>query len=94
MKNALENEFAEVLYILNKIEKEYKAKIPKDLMQVFYNGCNKKYLNKLIKENNNIENINYLETTLTIIAYLNLKYWCETSKEKNSFKKLYINNCM
>ena len=33
----------------------------------------------------------YSQEALSIIAYLNLKYWCETNEEKRYYRDMYLN---
>lgn len=92
MKENLEPAFSEVLDILNNIEPEYRQKIPKDIIEIFQEECDKTYLSELKKSTINIKEKEYSEDALTIIAYLNLKYWCNNDDEKRKYRDMYFNN--
>ena len=92
MKEDFSNIFSEVLDMINYVEQEYKDKIPKSLMEMFYEECNKSYLKKLSNENIEMKDKKYSEDALAIIAYLNLKYWCKDNKEKRKYRDMYFKN--
>ena len=90
MISNLANAYSEVLDILNYIEIEFKQKIPKDMIQMFKDECNKDYLKTLLQDKTDRSEKDYSEEALSIIAYLNLKYWCETNKEKKYYRDMYL----
>lgn len=93
MEKNLSKDFAEVLYVLDNIEKKYKEKIPKNVLQIIIDECDKSYLNELLRNNkDDFLTRNYSEETIVIIAYLNLKYWCETNEEKKYYRDMYLKN--
>lgn len=92
MVNNLASTFSEVIDILDNIEHEYKKKIPNDILIVFENECDKKYLKYLKKDKSDLKNKNYSKDALTIIAYLNLKYWCKSNEEKRKYRDIYLKN--
>lgn len=92
MDKNMANAYSEVLDILDYIEPQYKAKIPKDMLDMFKSECNKDYLNILLKDETDRLEKNYSEEALSIIAYLNLKYWCETKEEKKYYRDMYLKN--
>lgn len=92
MEKDLSKDFAEVLYIIDNIEKKYKEKIPKDIMQVIIDECDKSHLKELLRDNKeDFLEKDYSKGALSIIAYLNLKYWCETNEEKRYYRDMYLN---
>lgn len=90
MNKNMTNAYSEVLYILDYIEPKYKLKVPKDMLDMFKKECNKNYLNTLIEDKTDAIEKEYSEEALSIIAYLNLKYWCETKEEKKYYRDMYL----
>ena len=90
MDKNIANAYAEVLDILNYIEPQYKVKIPKDMLDMFKSKCNKDYLKALQEDKTDSLEKNYSEEALSIIAYLNLEYWCETKEEKKYYRDMYL----
>ena len=90
MNKNMTNAYSEVLDILDYIEPIYKYKIPKDMLDMFKSECNKEYLNTLQLDKTDALEKNYSEEALSIIAYLNLKYWCETKEEKKYYRDMYL----
>ena len=88
----LKTAYAEVLDILNYIGSDYISLIPDDTMQLFERECDKDYLHKLKADSRDATSKEYSEEALAIIAYLNLKYWCEDDAEKKYYKDLYLSN--
>lgn len=83
--------YAEVDEILGIIEDSFLNKIPKKLRDFFKSAKDKNY-SKKIDTNRAIEEQSLLSETLAIIAFLNLKYWCEDEKEKERLIKIYKEN--
>lgn len=92
MEKNIDKAFSEVLDMLNYIEPQYKVKIPSDMMNMFKEECDKTYLKQLLNDKTEIKEKKYSEEALSIIAYLNLKYWCESVEEKNIYRNLYLKN--
>lgn len=90
MDKKMANAYSEVLDILDYIEPIYKYKIPKDMLDMFKSECNKEYLHTLQLDKTDSLEKNYSEEALSIIAYLNLKYWCETKEEKKYYRDMYL----
>lgn len=92
MKKNLSKAFAEVLYILDNIEIQYKVKVPKNMLDMFKDECDKKYLNILHESKGDFLDKDYSKDSLAIISYLNLKYWCETKEEKKYYRDMLFEN--
>lgn len=92
MDKNMANAYSEVLDILNNIEPEFRAETPKDLLDLFKDECNKCYLDALLSDKTNFLEKNYSKEALSIIAYLNLKYWCKTKEEQKYYRDMYLKN--
>ena len=92
MDNNLANAYSEVLDILNYIEPQYKSLIPQNMLNMFKSDCNKTYLELLLKDKTDRLEKEYSEEALSIIAYLNLKYWCKSPEEKKYYRDMYLKN--
>ena len=90
MDKNMANTYSEVLDILNYIEPQYKCKIPKDMLEMFKSECNKEYLNALMADQTDSLKKDYSEEALSIISFLNLKYWCESQEEKKYYRDMYL----
>lgn len=91
MSYIMRQAYAEVDEILEIIEKDYLDKIPQKLRDFFKSAKDKNYSKKidLVRP---IEEQNFLDETMAIIAFLNLKYWCEDEKERERLIKVYKAN--
>ena len=85
--------YVEVLEILNNMDSKYIEKIPKKLIEFFINNSSKEYKFKLDKSLP-IEEQNLKESTINILAMLNLNYWCESEEHKKVLLKKYYDNEM
>lgn len=90
--NISPNTYSEVIFILKYIEPEYTLKVPKDIIDTFKKECNKEYLRELSADKTDPLERDYSKDALAIIAYLNLKYWCETNEEKKYYRDMYLKN--
>lgn len=91
MKNEQGESYTEVLTILNYMETEYQQKIPKKLIDFFKRNSAKDYKFDIdlaipLKEQK------LKDKTLSILAILNLNYWCENEVEKQELIKKYSEN--
>lgn len=83
--------YAEIFEILSYMEKAKVMKIPTEILQSFKENRKKGYISKIDKNDiYNKENIT--ETTLNILAYLNLNYWVDENKRKELVSKYRIND--
>lgn len=83
--------YKEIITILNNMEKEYQEKIPKKLIRFFEKNSAKEYkfdidLNIPFKEQK------LKSKTVTLLAILNLNYWCKNEEEKKELIKKYSEN--
>ena len=91
MKNEQRESYTEVLTILNYMEIEYQEKIPKKLIEFFKRNSAKDYKFDIdlaipLKEQK------LKAKTLSLLAMLNLNYWCENEEEKQELMKKYSEN--
>ena len=91
MKNELLKAYAEVDKVLSYMENKYIEKIPKKMREIFktekLEGYNPKINPKVPLDEQNIQS-----KTLSILAMLNLNYWCENYEEKQELISLYSEN--
>lgn len=80
--------YSEVLEVLRHMNKIYVDKIPKKLIMFFYDNCSLDYEYRMTKP---IEEEELKESTIDILALLNLNYWSETSNKEELIMKYSIN---
>ena len=83
--------YTEVDNFIELLDEYYKNKIPKKLREFFKNEKEEKYI-KNIYRNIPIKEQNLLQETLSIIAFLNLQYWCDDEEERKRLRKIYTEN--
>lgn len=83
--------YVEVLEILKHMDKKYVAKIPRDLREFFERNASKEY-EFHIDLSIPLEEHKLKEITISILAMLNLNYWCETEEHKQELLKKYHEN--
>ena len=88
----LKKSYAEVLDMLRFVGSEYKALVPAEELNLFETECDYQYRLKLEADSTPVDDRQYSEEALAIIAYLNLKYWCKSEEEKQYYKEIYIKN--
>lgn len=91
MENELLKAYAEVDKILSFMENKYVEKIPNKMREMFKNEKLEGY-NPDIKPNIPLDEQNLQRKTLSILAMLNLNYWCESEQEKQELIALYSEN--
>ena len=79
--------YVELLSFLNLIDKEKYNKIPKSFIEFMENNKDRSY-EKVVYANRPIEEQNLMQETLDLIAFLNLKYWCDED-EKARLNAIY-----
>lgn len=83
--------YSEVLAFLDVIDESLVQKVPQKLIEFFQKEKDKDYI-KIFNPNVSIATQGVLEETLALIAFLNLKYWCDTPEEKERLMKIYREN--
>ena len=78
--------YSEVLVILENMEDEYKNKVPQELINFFKRNEAKEYVFKLDNSIPLTEQ-RIKEKTLSLLAILNLNYWCSIDERKELIKK-------
>lgn len=91
MENNLLKAYAEVDTILSCMESQYVEKVPKKMRNLFKNEKLIGYEPKIDK-NMPLDKQNLQRKTLSILAMLNLNYWCEDENEKQELIKEYAEN--
>lgn len=83
--------YSEVYAILNLMNPKYINKIPNRLKTIIKEEMDKEYKPE-IKFDIPLTEQKLNKKTFTILAMLNLNYWCETQEHKNELIKLYAQN--
>ena len=83
--------YSEVYAILNLMNPKYINKIPSRLKLIIKEEMDKEYKPE-IKYDIPLTEQKLNKKTFTILAMLNLNFWCETQEHKNELIKLYANN--
>ena len=91
MENNLSKAYTEVLLILSYMEQKYVDMIPKKLLELFNEEKDKNYQPN-INPNISLAEQNLQRKTLTLLAMLNLNYWCKDENEKQEMLKMYYEN--
>ncbi len=91
METTLNNAYAEVNQILDKLGRKYKNKVPRKLLKLFKEQQNLEY-KKILEKTKKVENLQISRTALIIISILNLKYWEKDEEKKKQLKKQYLEN--
>lgn len=95
MKNHMNKErreaYVEVLEVLNHMESKYIKKIPLELIEFFKDNSSNEYefhLDKTIP----LDEQEFKEITINVLAMLNLNYWCESEEHKKRLLEKYYDN--
>lgn len=83
--------YTEVDNFIELLDEYHKNRIPKKLRDFFKDEKEERYV-KNIYRNIPIKEQNLLQESLSLIAFLNLQYWCEDEEEKERLRKIYANN--
>jgi len=87
--NNIPTAYAEVLAFLDALGEPYKGKIPKEILdnleRMKDKTCKRTY-------DRNDTNPDLSHEALTLIAWLNMEYWCEDEEEKIRLKAAYDRN--
>lgn len=92
MKLKIEKVFSEILDMLGYVKTVHINKIPKDLLDMLNEECDKEYLKFLTENKTEFDKRCYSNEALAAIAYINLKYWCKDAEEIKKYSKIYIDN--
>lgn len=85
--NTYKKAYADIYYILNALEEEYRNKVHDKLIEFFRENADQYYVPKIDITKKLIDQ-NISEETEQLICLLNLNYWC-TPKEKDELLKRY-----
>ena len=91
MVNERAKAYSEVFAIIKLMEPKYIKKIQNKLKKVIIHEMDKKYKPD-INPNIPLKEQNLCKKTYTILAMLNINYWCEGQEKKNELIQLYKNN--
>lgn len=83
--------YSEVYEILNLLDKEYKEKVP-DKVRTFFEEERLKDYKPEINVDIPLIDQNLKRETITLLAILNLNYWCDTPEEKQEIIDELANN--
>ena len=83
--------YSEVYAFMNTIGQEYINKVPKRIYEKIRNNRDKSY-NPIYNKNQTMTKDSISKEALSLIAGLNLQYWCEDEKEKQRLKNIYAQN--
>lgn len=79
--------YSEVLEVLRHMNKIYVDKIPKKIIMFFYDNCSLDYEYRMTKP---IEEEVLKESTIDILALLNLNYWSKASNKEDLIMKYAV----
>lgn len=91
MSTYTQETYGEICEFLELIGNKYKSKIPSNLLELFEENKLAEYVPH-INPDVPIKEQSLKEETISLIAFLNLKYWCEDEKEIKRLKEVYENN--
>ncbi len=91
MDNELKKAYSEVYKIINLMDREYIEKIPEKIRKLFKEQKDENYVPQ-IDVNIPLLKQNLQSRTLSILAMINLDYWCESEEERNELLKIYDEN--
>lgn len=91
MMNNYSYAYAETLEVLDNMEEIYIQKIPQKLIDFLRENSSKDYQNHITTDKP-LKNQNLNQTTLNLLALINLKYWVESEEHKKELLKKYKDN--
>lgn len=83
--------YSEVDNFLELLSEKTKNKVPQNIRDSFKRNKDPNY-QKIINPNVAIKDQNLMRETLSVIAMLNLNYWCENDEERKRLMTLYREN--
>lgn len=83
--------YSEVYSFLNTLGSEYIKKIPEKIYNTVKDNRDKEY-NPVYKKEQTLKKGMLSNEAISLIAALNLQYWCENDEEKKELKEKYLEN--
>lgn len=83
--------YSEVYSFLNALGNNYIKQIPSSVYNTIKENRDVNY-NPVFNSNQKITNDMLSQEAISLIAALNLQYWCKDAEEKKELKQTYINN--
>ena len=83
--------YAETLEVLENMEEIYIQKIPQKFIDFLKENSSKDYQNHITTDKP-LKNQNLNQTTLNLLALINLKYWVESEEHKKELLNKYKDN--
>lgn len=83
--------YSEVYSFLNTLGSEYIKKIPEKIYNTIKDNRDKEY-NPIYKKDQSLKEGMLSIEALSLIAALNLQYWCNNDEEKRELKEKYLDN--
>ena len=83
--------YVELLEILKRVDEKLVEKIPEDLLRFFNRNKSQEY-EYVYDDNKSLSEQNLSSLTLSILAMLNLNYWCESEEHKQELLNRYNEN--
>lgn len=91
MTYEIKRAYTEVYQVLENMPKEYRNKIPQNILKLLETARIEGYKQEIEKENP-IDSSKLSKQAMTILAILNYHYWCPNRKVKNDLYKVYAQN--
>lgn len=91
MTYEIKRAYTEVYQVLENLPKEYRNKIPQNILELMKAARIDGYKQEIEKENP-IDSSKLSKQAMTILAVLNYHYWCPNRKVKNDLYKIYAKN--
>lgn len=91
MEKERKEAYVEVLEILKNMDKTQVSKVPLELREFFERNASKEY-EFHIDKNSSLKEYKLKESTINILAMLNVNYWCEKEEHKKELLKKYHEN--
>ena len=88
---SINNAYTEMDTFLELLNADDRNKVPIEIREIFKTEKDHNYVKK-IDIAKPISEQELKEETLSLIALLNLKYWCNDESEKSELKQIYMNN--
>ncbi len=83
--------YVELLEVLKRVDQNLINKIPKDLIKFFNDNKSQEYT-YTYNDEKTLEEQNLNNITLSLLAMLNLNYWCESEEHKQELLAQYKEN--